>query len=264
MVGALEGKVAVIAGATGGFGEAIARRFAAEGARLVLAARTEQKLKPLADALGALCVACDITRSEQVRDLAARTVEELGGLDIAVNTAGYEDACPIATLEPERVERMVAVQFTGALYFLQHMANAMREGGSLITISSLTATLVAEGHAPYAGAKAGINHASRIAASEYGEKRIRINLVSPTLIETEMTRHITSAPGVKQAFEAETPLGRFGRVEDIVHTVAWLASDESSFITGQNIHVDGGTSLRRLPRAADFMRAMRDAVAAKS
>ena len=260
-MGALEGKVAVIVGGSGSFGEGIARRFVEEGARVVLAARDELKLKPAADSLGALPVACDITRSEQVKALAERTLAECGRLDVAVNSAGYQDSCPIALLEPERVERMVAVQFTGALYFIQHMANAMATGGSLITISSLTATLVAEGHAPYAGAKAGINHATRIAASEYGSKRIRINVVSPTLIETDMTREITSAPGVKEAFEAETPLGRFGQIEDVVNTVAWLAGDESNFITGQNIHIDGGTSLRRLPRAEDFLRSMQDAAA---
>jgi NAD(P)-dependent dehydrogenase (short-subunit alcohol dehydrogenase family) len=136
------------------------------------------------------------------------------------------------------------------------MANAMAHGGSIVTIGSLTATLVAEGYAPYAGAKAGINHATRIAASEYGPKKVRVNVVSPTLVETPMTQHMTRVPGVKEAFEAETPLGRFGAVEDVVNAVLFLASDASSYITGQNLLVDGGTSLRRLPRAEDFARAI--------
>ena len=162
---------------------------------------------------------------------------------------------------------MVAVQFTGALYVIQQMAAAMTKGaeddanrgGSIITISSLTATLVAEGYAHYAGAKAGINHATRIAASEYGADGVRVNVVSPTLIETPMTEHLLNAPGVKQAFLRETPLGRIGAIGDVVSAITWLAGDESSFVTGQNLHVDGGTSLRRLPRVEDFMRAAAEA-----
>jgi 2-hydroxycyclohexanecarboxyl-CoA dehydrogenase len=254
-MGSFEGKRAVVIGASSGFGEMIAERFAAEGARLLLAARGLERLEPVAERLGAQAVACDITDYEAVKGLAASAVAQLGGLDIAINSAGYEDLAFFPDLTPERVEPMVAVQFTGALYVIQQMAAAMASGGSIVTISSLTATLVAEGYAHYAGAKAGINHATRIAASEYGARGIRVNVVSPTLIETPMTQHLLKAPGVADAFRAETPLGRIGRIDDVVGAVAWLAGDESSFVTGQNLHVDGGTSLRRLPRAADFVRA---------
>lgn len=91
---------------------------------------------------------------------------------------------------------MVAVQFTGALYCIQHMANAMSGGGSITTIGSLTATLTADGYAPYAGAKAGINHVSQIAASEYGAQGVRLNVVSASLVETPMTKQIVNAPRV--------------------------------------------------------------------
>ena len=183
-------------------------------------------------------------------------VERFGHLDIAVNSAGFEGAAPVAQCEPELVEPMVATQFTGALYFIRHMANAMAagRGGSLISISSLTATLVAEGYAAYAGAKAGINHVTKIAASEYGDRGVRINAVAPSLIETPMTAPILGLPGVEQAFVEETPLGRMGSVDDVTETVLWLASEASSFITGQNILIDGGTALRRLPRAEQFAR----------
>jgi NAD(P)-dependent dehydrogenase (short-subunit alcohol dehydrogenase family) len=257
----MDEKVAVVVGGSGGFGEAIAARFAKEGARVVVAARGVEKLAPVAQAIGALALPCDLTQSDQVRALAARTVEEYGHLDVAVNAAGYEDNCPIASLEPERVERMVAVQFTGALYFIQHMANAMGEGGSIVNIGSLTATLTAEGYAPYAGAKAGINHVTRIAASEYGASGIRINVVSPTLVDTPMTSQIVNTPGVKEAFNAETPLGRFGEIEDVVNAVVWLSSDAAGYITGQNLLIDGGASLRRLPRTEDIIRSIQAATA---
>jgi NAD(P)-dependent dehydrogenase (short-subunit alcohol dehydrogenase family) len=257
----LQGKVVVVAGGSGGLGSGIAARFAKDGARVLIAARDEARLLEVATPIGAVAVATDLTQSEAVRALAERATSEFGRLDIAVNAAGYEDFCPIAQLEPERVERMVAIQFTGALYFIQHMANAMGQGGSIVTIGSLTASLVAEGYAPYAGAKAGINHVTKIAASEYGEKGIRVNVVSPTLIDTPMTTNIVNAPGVKDAFNAETPLGRFGRPEDVTETVAWITSDAAAYITGQNILVDGGTALRRLPRAQDFIRSAQAALA---
>jgi NAD(P)-dependent dehydrogenase (short-subunit alcohol dehydrogenase family) len=259
-MGALDGKVAVIAGGSGGFGEGTVERFRSEGATVWIASRDETRGKESAAKLGALYHPCDITRSEDVKALADAVMAESGRIDIAVNSAGYEDNCPVADLEPERVERMVAVQFTGALYFIQHMANAMTRGGggSVITIGSLTATLTADGYAPYAGAKAGVNHATRIAAAEYGPQGVRVNVVSATLVETPMTAGITNAPGVRKAFVAETPLGRFGSVEDIVNAVYWLASDQSAFVTGQNLLIDGGTSLRRLPRVEDFIRAAQE------
>jgi len=137
----------------------------------------------------------------------------------------------------------------------------MSEGGSIITIGSLTATLTADGYAPYAGAKAGINHATRIAAAEFGPKGVRVNVVSATLVETPMTAALTKAPGVRKAFIAETPLGRFGSIDDIVNAVYWLASDQSGFVTGQNLLIDGGASLRRLPRVEDFIRSAQEEMA---
>ncbi len=256
--GSLRDRVAIVVGGSGGFGGAIARRFIAEGARVVVAARDPEKLERVAKSIGAAASPCDVTSSNQVKALADQTVSDFGRLDIAVNASGYEDFCPVAQLEAERVERMVAVQFTGALYCIQHMANAMGEGGAVTTIGSLTATLTAEGYAPYAGAKAGINHATRIAASEYGARGVRINVVSASLVETPMTEPIVNAPGVRDAFTAETPLGRFGTIEDIVDTVTWISSDQAGYITGQNILVDGGISLRRLPRVDDFVRAAKD------
>lgn len=263
-MGRMDGKAAVVVGGSSGFGEGIARRFVGEGAKVLIAARGPERLKQVADALGADSRVCDASRFAELQALAAHAIDRLGHLDVAINSAGFEDNCPIATLEPERVEKMVAVQFTGALYFIQHMANAMGEDGSIVTISSLTGTLVAEGYAPYAGAKAGMNHASRIAASEYGAKRIRVNVVSPTTVATPMIAQLLATPGVKEALIAETPLGALPEIEDVVNAVLYLASDESAFVTGENIHIDGGGALRRLPRADDIMASIRRAMEDKS
>lgn len=253
----LNGKVAVVVGGSSGFGRSIAERFAAEGARVLIAARGREKLEAVARALGVEARVCDASSFDDLKALAAHALDAFGRLDVAVNCAGFEHMCPIADLEPENVEKMVAVQFTGALYFIQHMANAMAEGGSIVTISSLTGTLVADGYAPYAGAKAGINHASRIAASEYGPRKIRVNVVSPTTVETPMVENLFKIPGVREAFVAETPLGELPSVEDVTEAVLFLASDAARFVSGENIHVDGAAGTRRLPRAADVMASMR-------
>lgn len=258
MKNSLEGKVAVVVGGSGGFGEGIVERYRRDGATVWIASRDEGRGKESAAKLDAHFHVCDIIDSTSVKNLTDAILAESGRIDIAVNSAGYEDNCAFADLEPDRVERMVAVQFTGALYFIQHMANAMSEGGAIVTIGSLTATLTADGYAPYAGAKAGVNHATRIAAAEFGPKGIRVNVVSATLVETPMTKALTNAPGVRRAFVAETPLGRFGSIDDIVNAVAWVTSDEASFVTGQNLLIDGGTSLRRLPRVEDFIRSARE------
>jgi NAD(P)-dependent dehydrogenase (short-subunit alcohol dehydrogenase family) len=261
----LKGKAAIIVGGSSGFGEDIARRFVAEGANVLIAARGAEKLEQVAKALGVPCQTCDATSSAELKALAAAAVERFGKLDIAVNCAGFEHNAPVAELDPENVEPMVAVQFTGALYFIQHMANAMVQsgGGSVVTISSLTATLVAEGYAPYAGAKAGINHASKIAASEYGAQRVRVNVVSPTTVETPMVAALFATPGVREAMVAETPLGELPGVEDVTNAVLYLASDESAFVTGENIHIDGGGALRRLPRRDEIIKSVMDAMAEK-
>jgi len=260
----LAGKAAVVLGGSSGFGAAIARRFVREGARVMIAARGEEKLRKVAAELGCEACVCDATSWPQLKALASDALAKLGRLDVAVNSAGYSDSVPIAKLEPERVEKMVAVQYTGALYFLQHVANAMASagnGGSVITISSLTGTLVAEGHAPYAGGKAGINHVTRIAASEYGARKIRFNVVSPTTIETPMLAEMFATPGVREAVIAETALGALPEIEDVVNAVLFFASDESRFVTGQNLHVDAGGSLRRLPRGDEVARSVAAALA---
>jgi NAD(P)-dependent dehydrogenase (short-subunit alcohol dehydrogenase family) len=262
-MGRLDSKAAVIVGGSSGFGEGIAKRFLEEGAKVLIAARGKEELERVAKELNAEAITCDITRWDDAKATAQAALDRFGRLDVAVNCAGFEDNTPFARLKPDRVEKMVAVQFTGGLYFIQHMANAMQNGGAVITISSLTATLVAEGYAPYAGAKAGINHASKIAASEYGAQKVRVNVVSPTTIETPMVAKLFKTPGIRDAMVAETPLGDLPNIADVVNACLWLASDEAKFVTGENIHVDGGGQLRRLPRTVDFARAM-EAAAAKS
>ncbi|WP_322818455.1 SDR family oxidoreductase [Tepidiforma sp.] len=250
----LAGKIAVVLGASSGLGRAAALRFASEGATVIAAARRLPALETLARECNAIPVPCDITRDDQVAALAQLALERYGTLDIALNTAGFEQSTPIRDLTPERLHAMASVQFLGAVSFIRHMANAMAAsgGGSLITISSITARLVGEGLAAYGGSKAAIDHITRIAALEYGPHGVRVNVVSPGLIETPMTAHMF-VPPVVRAFIRETPLRRMGTVDDVVEAITWLASDAASFITGHDLPVDGGQLTRRLPDRDDFL-----------
>jgi NAD(P)-dependent dehydrogenase (short-subunit alcohol dehydrogenase family) len=255
-----EDRVAVIAGGSSGLGFDIAKAFAREGARVVIAARGGDRLAKAAEDIDAIPIACDITNFESVEALASETLERCGRLDVAVNSAGFEQQTAIRDITPETLEPMVAVQFTGAVYFLRHMANAMRDGGSLVTVSSLTGVLVPQNYAAYAGAKAGINHVTRIAASEYGADGIRVNAVAPSVIETPMTAHLLGIPAVQSAFLEQTPLARMGELADVTSAVLWLASDDSSYITGQILAIDGGTSTRKLPSNDDVARHLKASV----
>ena len=243
-----------MAGGNGGLGKAIGKRFIDEGAAVLISARSEKSLVAAAAEIGADYAVSDICSWQDCRSLAEQAAAKYGCVDIAVNSAGFEGSSPILDLDPQQVESLVAVHFTGPLYFMQHMAHAMSAGGSLIYISSLTATLVAETYAAYAGAKAGMNHASRIAASELAARGIRSNVISPSLVETPMVEEVLAMPGVRAATMEQTPLAAMPQPEDVADAALWLASDESRFVTGQNILVDAGVGLMRLPRTADIIR----------
>ncbi len=249
----LAGKVAVILGASDerSMGFATAKRFAEEGAKLVLAARRGDAAKALAEKLGGTGVACDITREEDIAVLARTAVDTYGALHVAVNFSGVDVSESILDSTAEALRRSAEVHFVGTVLFLKHMAKAMTGGGSIITTSSLTVLAQAPNYAAYAGAKGGADVAVRIAANELGERGIRVNSIAPGFTKSAMTEDYFKMEAVTKAFAKEIPLGRFVTVEDIAETALWLASDES-FVTGQRIDVTGGQSLRRVPLPVDF------------
>jgi NAD(P)-dependent dehydrogenase (short-subunit alcohol dehydrogenase family) len=254
-MGRLEGKVAVVMGASGqgSMGQATARRFAEEGAKVVVAARRAEPLAALAAEIGALAVPCDIAREDDLAALARAAVDAHGRIDAAVNFAGINVQSPIAQIDAAKLKDAIDIQFTGAILFIKHMAAAMPEdGGSLVMVSSLTATLAPANMTAYAGTKAGVDHVVKIAATEYGRRNIRVNAITPGFIATEMTRGImAAAPVVPKAFLRETRLPRLGTVEDIANAALWLASDEA-FVTGINLQISGGAQLGKFPLAEDF------------
>lgn len=250
-MGTLVGKTAVVLGASGesNFGSIIARRLAAEGAIVVVAARREGPLQALADEIGGLAVACDVTDEAQIEGLFAAARQAYGNVDIAVYSAGIHAGAAIAELTADAIRPTLEISFVGALLFFKHAAAAMEEGGSVITISSLTARIPGPGLAVYSGARAGIDYAIRVAAVEYAERKVRFNSIAAGLIKTDMTDAFFDMEPIIKGHLRETPAGRMGTLEDMAEAALFLADDgRSGYINGQVLDLAGGQQMGHLPR----------------
>jgi NAD(P)-dependent dehydrogenase (short-subunit alcohol dehydrogenase family) len=260
----LQGKTAVILGAAGpgNMGQHIARRFAQEGAAVLVAGRHESSLTELAREIGGRSAQCDITKLADLKALASQALAWTGRLDVALNATGWGLLKPFLETTEDELDRMTDLQFNGPFQWMQSTVEAMLKaghGGSIIQISSATATIMLNDHAAYMGTKAGIDHVVRCVANEFGAQGIRANSISPGLTATPMTATAQQTPGLFDAFTPCYPLGRVGTSDDIAEAAVWLASD-TCFMTGQNLQVNGGLTLRRNPTRdeiqASVMRAM--------
>lgn len=257
-MGRLEGKCAVILGASSpdNMGQHIAKRFIAEGANVLVSGRKESVLADFADAAGCEWVACDLTDKASVDGLADAAQQKLGGIDVAINSTGWGLLKPFLETTHEELMDMTMLQYVGPFHFYQAMLRKMMRsnggrGGSIIQISSATATIMLNNHAAYMGTKAGADHVIRCVAHEFGEEGVRANSISPGLTDTPMTAHAKEVPGLFDAFLAGYPLGRVGTSDDIAAAAVWLASDEC-FMTGENLQVNGGLTLRRNPMQSEI------------
>ena len=244
----LEGKVALVAGAAGtaNMGQKIAERLGQEGCKVVVTGRHEEPLRAIAEQIGGSYILMDITSKADVDAAADFAVKTYGKLDVGVNATGWGLMKPTHETTEADLDKIMDIQFKGPFFFIQAMLRVMGQGGSIIQISSATATIMLENHAAYMGTKAGIDHVIRTVANEYGARGIRANSISPGLTETPMAGDSFSVKELIDAFAKEYPLGRLGTREDIAAAVVWLASDEC-FMTGQNLQVNGGLTLRRNP-----------------
>jgi NAD(P)-dependent dehydrogenase (short-subunit alcohol dehydrogenase family) len=242
MVGArASGKCVIVTGATGGIGRAVAARFAAQGARLMLAdvREAEPALPAALVAAGADMAAfavCDIGEEAQVDALVERTVAELGGLDAIVNVAGTMIYKPLADLTGEDWRRLLAVNLLGAAFLSAHALRRMREGGAIVNIASVHARQTAPLVAPYAAAKAALCSLTRSTSIEGRERGIRANVILPGAIDTPM---LWSSPNIASGAEIVAP-GDVGTPDDVAAAAAFLASDDARFVNGAELLVDGG------------------------
>jgi NAD(P)-dependent dehydrogenase (short-subunit alcohol dehydrogenase family) len=254
-MGRLEGKVAIITGATSGMGKRTAERFVEEGASVILGGRRETEGEAVARALGprAQFVRTDVAREDDVRRLVDVATHRHGRLDCLFNNAGGPGPRGgIETIPLDAAERSMSVNFGGVLLGMKHAAPIMmrQRSGSIINNASVAASRA--GHSSsmiYSAAKAAVVQLSRCVAMELGEHNVRVNCISPGAIVTGILlkalglspdRADDVASALTERFAAQQPIPRAGSVDDIAHMAVFLASDESSFVTGQDIIVDGG------------------------
>lgn len=246
----LQGKVAVVLGASdeAGSGWAIAERFAAEGAKVVVAARRLEHVERLAGQIGGIAIQCDACRSEQIDRLADAVIQHYGRLDIAVNAAGGTTQVTIADASEADISGALQLNYIAHFQFVRHMAARMGEdGGSIILFSSMASTHTIEHLATYACAKAATNCLVQYAAVEYGPRNIRVNAILPGTIASAQAKAFLAVPGMMELATREVPLGRVGQPADYSDAALWLAGD--AFVTGLNLQVSGGNQLMRFPRA---------------
>lgn len=247
-LGRLKDKAALILGAAspGNIGQAIARRFVQEGAKVVVAGRHQEELKAFSGEIGATFRLCDITQETDLRRLVEHTLEEFGRLDIAVNAVGRNHRKSFLETTHAELDEMTAVQFIGPFLFMQAVIRGMKDckrGGSVIQISSVTSTLLLHDHALYMGTKAGVDHLVRSVAYDHGVDGIRVNSISPgPTSDAPMASYVFQDQSFVDRLKLEYPLRRIGTAADVAEAAVWLASD-ACFLTGQLIQVNGGLTL---------------------
>ncbi len=233
----LQDKAAFITGAAGGIGFAVAQRFTEAGARVVIADIVDGSLA--ADEAGAHFLPVDVSSEDSVAAAIERATELVGTLDIVVNNAGVGDVGPTLEETDQRLlERTTAINQWGVFYGLKHAPRHMNDGGSIINTSSLAAAISLPGNGVYSATKRAVLSLTEMAALELGRRGIRVNAVCPGYVDTALG----SGDEGRALCEAFTALGRFATTDDVVGVFHFLAADESRYITGQAINVDGGWS----------------------
>ena len=242
----LEDKVAIVTGASKGIGREIALLFAKEGAKLALTARTDELLRALADEIRKsggeepLCFPLDVKESEKVDELVDKTLDKFGRVDILVNNAGVTRDGLLLRMSDEDWDEVLDTNLKGAFLCLRAVAKPMmrQRAGRIINMASVIGLIGNAGQANYAASKAGIIALTKSAAKELGSRNVLINAIAPGFIDTEMTRALSD--DVRNAILKSIPVGAFGKPIDVAKAALYLASENSSFITGQVITVDGG------------------------
>src|SRR5256886_1888915 len=239
-------KVALVTGGGRGIGAATAERFARDGAKVVISDMDLDEAQQVARPIQGLAIACDVTDREQVNGMVARTVGELGRLDVLVCSAGIIRDNPLFKMTDEEWDAVIDTDLKGSFLCARAAQRPMvdQKYGKMVFLSS-TSALGNRGQANYSAAKAGLQGMARTLSIELGQFNINVNTVAPGFVETRMTRATAERMGMdfetfKLGAASQIPLRRIGQPEDIASVIAFLCSDESSFVSGQTIYVRGG------------------------
>jgi len=245
-VNRFEGKVVIVTGAASGMGEATARRFSSEGANVVLVDRDGHKLDKVASDLPGdrtFVQVVDVSQSPAVDQMIAATVAKFGKLDVIVNNAGVHEAGDPTAITDEQWRKVMATDADGVFFGCRAaIPHLEKTKGSIINTASVSGTGGDWGMTPYNAAKGAVVNLTRALALDLGKKGIRVNAVCPSLTRTGMTVDMLDDKVLVAKFEERIPLGRICEPEEVAAVIAFLASDDASFITGANIAVDGGVS----------------------
>jgi NAD(P)-dependent dehydrogenase (short-subunit alcohol dehydrogenase family) len=246
----LKDKIAIITGAARGIGFACAERFAAEGARVVIADIDETMGGAAAKKTGTRFMRCDVGSPADVQAVVGRTIAEFGGIDVLVNNAGIVSAADFLDVTEEAFDRVLRVNLKGSFLMGQavarHMVGEIKKGkkpGTIINMSSVNAVFAIATQVPYSISKGGINQLTKVMSLCLAPYGIRVNAIGPGSIMTEMLASVNDDPAARNRLLSRTPMGRIGEPSEIASIAAFLASDDASYITGQTIYADGG----RLP-----------------
>jgi NAD(P)-dependent dehydrogenase (short-subunit alcohol dehydrogenase family) len=239
---------AIIFGATGAVGSALVQRLVDRGGRVLLAGRSVERLQTLGERLDAPTARVEAGDSASIRRAFEHAAELFGNVDAIANCMGNLLLKPAHSTTDEEWDEVLAVNLSSSFHIVREAGRAMRRsGGSIVLASSAAARIGMPNHEAIAAAKAGIQGLARSAAATYAGRGIRVNVVAPGLVRSEMTRSIWENEAQAQASLGMHALGRLGEADDVAACVAWLLDSESDWITGQIIGVDGGLS-RVLPR----------------
>jgi 3-oxoacyl-[acyl-carrier protein] reductase len=244
----LAGKVAVVTGASKGIGAEIARHLAREGAGVVVNYSSSKEgaervaAEIVANGGKAVAVHANVTKKADVERLFAETKKAFGKADILVNNAGAYEFAPLVEVTAEHFHKLFDLNVLGLLFASQEAVKQFgKEGGSIVNVSSVVATLAPPNTSVYSATKAAVNAITRSLAQELGPQKVRVNSINPGMVETEGLHAAGISEGdFRRQIEAQTPLGRIGQPEDIAPMAVFLASSDSAWITGESFYISGG------------------------